>query len=204
MRSLLCLLVLTVPVFAEEPVQPQRIPPMVEEMMKHQHDVMRRMLQAAEAQERGQLPDAPIFRRERVDNLPLDLALDLAKAALNACRDLKYSVSVTVAGTTFDSRVVLRDDGATPRSVLMNDKKLSLVFESGERSSQALERLHRKFREMGTNGMSAADMRDLPGAVPIRVRGKLIGGLAVSGSPTAARDEACASAGIQGVGGLDG
>ena len=83
------------------------------------------------------------------------------------------------------------------------DKKVRIVLQSGKTSSKSLQEDDMHFRSMGTNGIAKKDMDELPGAVPILVKSRLIGAVAVAGARNALEDEACAQAAVQSVGGLD-
>jgi uncharacterized protein GlcG (DUF336 family) len=134
--------------------------------------------------------------------LSLDLSLDLARSALNACREKGHRVTSTVTDHQGREIVMLRDDGGADRPQLMNSKKVGLVVGSGLSSRQRLEQQEARMRGFGLT-MSDQDKLELPGAVPLRVGGKLIGVLAVSGAPNGRLDETCALAAVGAIGGLD-
>jgi uncharacterized protein GlcG (DUF336 family) len=54
----------------------------------------------------------------------------------------------------------------------------------------------KRFRSLGTKGIFPRDMEELPGAVPVKIKGTLLGAVAVAGAETAAQDEKCAEAAV--------
>ncbi len=97
---------------------------------------------------------------------------------------------------------MLRDDGAFERARLRNVKKLRLVTESGLSSRQRLEQQEAGMRGFGVH-IKEGEKLELTGAVPLRVSGKLIGALAVTGAYNGNLDETCALKAVSAVGGLD-
>ncbi|HEX6610240.1 MAG TPA: heme-binding protein [Hyphomicrobiaceae bacterium] len=165
-------------------------------------ELLRELQRQAEF-EMEQLRKAAQGRQADAEALSLDLAVDLARAAIKDCREIGHKVSVAVSDSRGIQKVLLRDDSAAMRGFYLLEKKLRIVVLSGKTSSASLEEDDRRFRALGTNGMNKKDMDELPGGVPIRVKGKLIGAVAVAGAPNAREDEKCAQAAVQSVGGLD-
>ena len=125
------------------------------------------------------------------------LALDMAQAALTACRDRGFQVAVAVVDRFGVTQVVLRD---------------ALAGAHTPETAQAKARTAVSFRT-STEAMSAATqagqlnsaIRHLPGyiflggGVPVEAAGAIVGGIGISGAPGGAEDDACARAGIAAI-----
>jgi uncharacterized protein GlcG (DUF336 family) len=130
-------------------------------------------------------------------SLSPDLALDLARAALSACRERGFQVGVAVVDRFGVTQVVLRDRFAGPHTVPTATGKAwtAVTFRTatGELAG------------MTQPGMPQAGLRALPGVVAlggglmVEAGGSIVGGVGVSGAPGGDADEACAKAGIEAV-----
>ena len=126
-----------------------------------------------------------------------DLALDLARAALSACRERGFQVGVAVVDRFGVTQVVLRDRFAGPHTVPTATGKAwtAVTFRTatGELAG------------MTQPGMPQSGIRTLPGVVAagggltVEAGGSIVGGVGVSGAPGGDADEACAKAGIEAV-----
>ncbi|WP_420643907.1 GlcG/HbpS family heme-binding protein [Candidatus Leptofilum sp.] len=128
-------------------------------------------------------------------NLPLNLALAGATAAMEACAADGYLVSVAVVDASGVSQVQLRADGAGPHTLGSSDGK-AYTAASLRRATLGLANF------VGTRpdleGLRDMDDRILilGGGLPIEVDGVVVGGIGVGGAPGGDLDEACAQAGI--------
>jgi uncharacterized protein GlcG (DUF336 family) len=126
-----------------------------------------------------------------------ELALDLARATLAACRERGFQVAVAVVDRSGVTQVVLRDRFAGPHTVPTATAKAwtAVTFRTNTGELAA----------MTQPGMPQAGIRALPGVVAIaggmgvEAGGSLVGGVGVSGAPGGDADEACARAGIEAV-----
>jgi uncharacterized protein GlcG (DUF336 family) len=159
------------------------------------------ILRELEHQAREEMQQRRRAAEEMSKALSLELALDLARAALAECRSKGQNVSVAVADASYHQRVLLRDDRATLRSFALLEKKLRLTIGRGKASSQVLTEDDKRLRSIGTNGMSPRAMEELAGAVPVKIKGALLGAVAVAGAETAAQDEKCAEAAVVSIAG---
>jgi len=130
-------------------------------------------------------------------SLSLELALDLAKAALENCRAGGYQVAVAVLDRGGVTQVMLKDRFAGPHtpktaagkawtalSFRTNTTDLSAATKAGEEQS----------------GMRHIDgALALGGGIMIRSKGELVGAIGVSGAPGGTLDDDCALAGIEAV-----
>lgn len=128
-----------------------------------------------------------------------DAALEVASAALAACRADGQKVSVTVVDPSGRPKASMRDDGASPHSFEHSFRKAytALTYrmtsgEVGKRTESA------KGANIGPQLLP--NMTTSPGGVPIRMGNAVIGAVGVSGTPGAAgggeHDAKCAEAGI--------
>ena len=124
-----------------------------------------------------------------------DLATDLARAALGACRKSGYQVSVVVVDRSGDPVVLLRDDLASRHTIEIATRKAGAVILSGT-DSGALARTRAAIAPQLNEMQGVILMR---GGLPIRAAGALVGAIGVAGAPGGHKDEACARAGLEAV-----
>jgi uncharacterized protein GlcG (DUF336 family) len=131
-------------------------------------------------------------------SLSPDVALELARAALAACRDRGFQVAVAVVDRFGVTQIVLRDRFAGAHTVPTATGKawtaVSFRTNTGELAN------------LTQPGLPQAGVRALPGVVAIaggmmvEAGGSIVGGIGVSGAPGGGdADEACAKAGIEAV-----
>ena len=140
-----------------------------------------------------QAPPAPPAR-----GVPLELALEAAKVAVDTCKGLDQKVGVSVLDSAGEIRLVLAADGAANRGVQNSalKAKAALAFEIP--SGQVADRAK-------TDAAIASRLAANPtwlaraGAVPVRVGDTLIGAIGVGGARGSEKDEACAVAGLDKV-----
>jgi uncharacterized protein GlcG (DUF336 family) len=130
-------------------------------------------------------------------SLSPEVALDLARAALAACRERGYQVAVAVVDRFGVTQILLRDRFAGAHTVPTATAKAWTAVSF--RTSTA------ELSAMTQPGMPQAAVRLLPGVValggglPIEAGGSIAGGVGISGAPGGEADEACARAGIEAV-----
>jgi uncharacterized protein GlcG (DUF336 family) len=130
-------------------------------------------------------------------SLSPDVALDLARATLAACRQRGFQIAVAVVDRFGVTQVMLRDRFAGPHTPATASGKAwtAVTFRANTTELEAISR----------PGMMQAGIRALPGVVIIgggvmvEAGGGLIGAVGVSGSPGGDNDEACAKAGIAAI-----
>lgn len=126
-----------------------------------------------------------------------EVALEIAKAAIDSCRANGYQVAVSVVDRMGVPQVMLRDRFAgahTPESsqrkastsVSFRSDTLTLAEFTGPDSA------HSGAREID-------DILMLGGGIPVMASGSIVAGIGVAGAPTSADDHACAQAGIDAV-----
>ena len=121
-------------------------------------------------------------------------ALEMASAALAACRKGGYKVSITVLNRAGRTAVVLHDDGANPHTLENSLRKAytSLTFRvpSGEFGK-------RMTSTPPPHGAMVLDkVTSAEGALPILSNKDVIGSIGISGAPGGHLDAACAQVGI--------
>jgi len=127
--------------------------------------------------------------------MTLELAVDIAQGAIDACRKDGYQISVVVVDRSGRTQVVMRDVFANQFLTQLAQAKANAVVLSNT-SSSAL----RKNRADIVNELNLLDdLLVLDGGLPVMVAGSMIGAVGVSGAPGGDLDEACAQRGIDGV-----
>jgi uncharacterized protein GlcG (DUF336 family) len=135
----------------------------------------------------------------REATLPVSLALKAASAALEKCKQDGHRVSVAVVDRAGVLKVLLRGDGAGPHTTDSSSKKAY--------TAASLRRPTSELAELITKVPSLQALRDmneriiiLGGGLPIDLGGDVVGGIGVGGAPGAHLDDACAQAGLDGIG----
>ena len=127
--------------------------------------------------------------------LGLDMARDIASAAVEACRKDGYQVAVVVTDRSGDPIVIMRDVFVSKYMVEIAHSKTNAVVMSNSPSGELRTNMARIRDEL--NELDGVLLMD--GGLPIRVGGSLIGAVGVSGAPGGDKDAACAAAGIAAV-----
>lgn len=127
-------------------------------------------------------------------SLTPELALEVARAALDECRRRDWQVAVAVVDRFGQPQVMLRDRFAGPHTPSTATGKAWTAV-SFRTNTTALVPLT-------APGQPQAGVRDLPnvvvigGGVLIESKGSIVGAVGVSGAPGGDNDEVCANAGI--------
>ena len=126
-----------------------------------------------------------------------DLAIELAQATLEACREKDFQVAVAVVDRFGIVQVILRDRlaGAHTPETARRKAWTAVSFRSdtlslGEATKAGNEASGIRFV---TNVLMAG------GGTPVMAAGSLVGGVGVSGAPTGESDDECANEGIEQV-----
>jgi uncharacterized protein GlcG (DUF336 family) len=130
-----------------------------------------------------------------VNQMSMELAGDIARAALLACREQGWQVTAVVVDRTGVPQAMLRDVHASRFTLQIAEEKANAVILSGVPSST-----FRANREDIRQEMNHVDgILVLEGGVPIWAAGSLVGAVGVSGAPGGDKDEACAVKGVEAV-----
>jgi uncharacterized protein GlcG (DUF336 family) len=130
-------------------------------------------------------------------SLSVDLALELARAALADCRARGYQVAVAVVDRSGVTQVVLRDRFAGPHTPDMATAKAYTAASFRTNTTELAEATQ--------PGRPASGIRHRPGiaavggGMMIEAGGSLLGAIGVSGAPGGPEDDACAAAGIAAI-----
>lgn len=152
----------------------------------------------------------PIVRAEAAE-LPLDLAVDAAQAAIAACKANGYAITVTILDADLATRLVLRSDGARDGSVQIGYRKAYTVIKTGMTSGDFGKTILAS--PASPASPAAAANNDAPkgppgpvngdpnlitwaGGLPIMAGGAVVGAISASGAPGGDKDEACVKAGL--------
>ena len=134
-----------------------------------------------------------ILNTQRI--LPLGIAQQLATATQIYCKDKGYSVTVSVLNRDGVDILLARGDGTTGATVEVAREKAYAAAGFQSPTSAMEERA-----KTSNPGIIAIDrFAVLPGGLPIRAGGELIGGIGVSGAPSGKIDEQCANAGLAAI-----
>jgi len=130
-----------------------------------------------------------------VKQMSMELAAELVRAAVTACRIRGWQVSAVVVDRAGIPQAMLRDTLASRFTIQIAQDKANAVILSGVKSSD-----FRRNRQDIREEMDQVDgILVLDGAVPIRAAGSMVGALGVSGAPGGDKDESCAAAAVEGV-----
>ncbi|QSP93891.1 heme-binding protein [Marinobacter salinisoli] len=140
----------------------------------------------------AQESDQPLLVEIR--RMSMDVALAIAKTAIDHCREQGVQVAVTVVDRGGHPQVVLRD-------VLAMDLALDVSFRKAYTAmtfTSATSALEDRFT--GPFSVGKLDKVLLSaGGMPVQASGETIGGVGVSGAPSGQIDESCAQAGVAAV-----
>jgi uncharacterized protein GlcG (DUF336 family) len=123
-----------------------------------------------------------------IKNIGLDLAIDLAQAAVAECRKRGYQVSAVVVDRNGLLRVALRDDLAPRFTLQISEEKANLAVMAGTSSADFRNRRDDIRAEM--NHLDGIIVME--GALEIIAGGARLGAIGVSGAPGGDIDQACA------------
>ena len=127
--------------------------------------------------------------------MSLDIATDIARAAIAACRADGYQVSVVLVDRSGRTQVVLRDVFSNQYFTELAAGKARAVVLANTGSGEL-----RSNRADMVNELNLLDgIFVLQGGLPVQVAGSTIGAVGVSGAPGGDKDEACARKGIDAV-----
>lgn len=127
--------------------------------------------------------------------MSMELAADIARESVVACRALGYQVSAVVVDRSGVVQIVMRDALATRFNTEIARKKANSVVLSGISSGE-----FRKNRADILNEMNQLeDVLVLRGGLPVRAAGALLGAIGVSGAHGGELDEKCAQTALDKV-----
>jgi len=137
-------------------------------------------------------------------SISVSAAMELATAALEACRKHGSQVTITVLDHAGRTKVVLRDDGSNPHSVEHSFRKAYTALTYRMPSGQYGKRATGNF-PASHGPLHLAHITTAAGGLPITAGNTVVGAIGISGTPGSGgagaggggtADEACAQAGI--------
>lgn len=136
--------------------------------------------------------------------LPVNLALEAATEAVNACQKQGYGVTATVLTKEGLTQVVIRGDGAPPHTIENSFNKAYTIVTLGplqkaDTTSAVVKAMIPTPNPIGNWPLAPSPLPGVTfssGAVAIKVGDEFIGGLGVSGAINGTIDEGCAQAGL--------
>jgi uncharacterized protein GlcG (DUF336 family) len=130
-----------------------------------------------------------------VRRMTMELAVDIARAAVKSCRDAGYQASAVVVDRVGIVQVLMRDTLANRFTLRAAEDKANAVILSGVDSSTF--RANRQDIRPEINEIDGVLMME--GGVAIVAAGSIVGAVGVSGAPGGDKDELCARAGVESV-----
>jgi uncharacterized protein GlcG (DUF336 family) len=130
-----------------------------------------------------------------VRRMSLELARDIAFAAIKACRETGYQVSAVVVDREGNDQIAMRDTLAPHFTLQIAREKANAVILSGVSSGDFRD--SREDIRMEMNHVDGVIV--LEGGLPITAAGSTIGAVGVSGAPGGDLDAECAAMGIAAV-----
>lgn len=128
-------------------------------------------------------------------HMTTELAADIAKAAMLACREKGYQATAVVVDRGANTQVVMRDNLASRFTIQIAREKANAVIMSGV--SSTVFRTNRADIREEMNHVNGIIM--LEGGLAIQAAGATIGAVGVSGAPGGDIDAQCAQAGLDAV-----
>jgi uncharacterized protein GlcG (DUF336 family) len=130
-----------------------------------------------------------------VRRMTMELADEVARGAVLACREQGWQVAAVVVDRTGVPQAVLRDVHASRFTIQIAQDKANAAILSGVPSAE-----FRRNREDIRQEMNhVRGILVLEGGLPIRAAGALVGAVGVSGAPGGDKDEACAATALEAV-----
>jgi uncharacterized protein GlcG (DUF336 family) len=129
-------------------------------------------------------------------NVPLNIALEIARGAVEACAKDSYSVSAAVVDRGGVLRALIRSDNAGIHTPDAARRKAYTAVASRTATSTMVKNIH---NPSAAQLVSIDDFLILGGGVPIKVGNETIGAIGVGGAPSGDLDEGCAIAALKQV-----
>ncbi|MDZ7805434.1 heme-binding protein [Thiohalophilus sp.] len=130
-----------------------------------------------------------------VKRITMDLAAEIAGAAVKDCREKGYQVSAVVVDRNGNTQMAMRDTLASRFTLQIAEEKANLVIMSGIPSGQF--RGSRQDIRQELNHIDGIVVMD--GGLPVQAAGTNIAAIGVSGAPGGDIDAECAARGIAAV-----
>ena len=129
-------------------------------------------------------------------DLPYDVALAIAKGAVEACAAKGYPESAVVVDRDGETIVSIRGDNAAPHTVENARRKAYTAMSFRTPTSEYAKRFADN-NPVVRQQVTLPNVIAIPGGLPIKVGDEVVGGIGASGSPGV--DEPCVQAGLDKV-----
>ena len=126
-----------------------------------------------------------------------DVALEMAQAALDSCREKNFQVTVAVVDRMGVPQVVLRDRFAGAHTPESATRKAATAVSFRSDTLTLADNTSSDSAHSGARFIDGILM--LGGGVPVTAAGSVVAGIGVAGAPSSSDDHACAQAGIAAV-----
>jgi len=126
-----------------------------------------------------------------IKRLSLDTASRIALAAIAQCRREGVQIAVSVIDRGGHVQAMLRDSLAMDITVPISKQKAHTAMAFNSPTSQLEGRFKGAYQVPKLDGLLVS-----AGGIPINIGGTILGGIGVSGAPSGATDEKCATAGL--------
>lgn len=124
------------------------------------------------------------------------LAVEAAQSALADCMSKTYKVAALAVDSAGVPVAMMSQDGAAARTQDIAKSKIATVMKYKVASGVIVERAKTDTALADALKADPAIGQARQGAVPIMVKGEMIGAMAVSGTPGGDKDEACVMTGL--------
>ena len=129
-------------------------------------------------------------------DLPYDVALAIAKGAVEACTAKGYPESAVVVDRDGETIVAIRGDNAAPRT-MENARRKAYTAMSFRTSTTEYAKRFADNNPVVRQQVTLPNVIAIPGGLPIKIGDEVIGGIGASGSPGV--DEPCVQTGLDKV-----
>ncbi len=131
--------------------------------------------------------------------LSMQIADEIAHAAVNACRKMGYHTTITVLDASGALKAFLRDDMTGPHTISLSRDKAYTAITLSNRFATSGTFATARNSTLGSPMTNIQGVVGVAGGVPIKYRGEVIGGVGSSGAVGGDKDELCSQAGIDAV-----
>ncbi|HEY5807164.1 MAG TPA: heme-binding protein [Povalibacter sp.] len=126
----------------------------------------------------------------------LDLAVEAARVALDACTAKGFNTGISVIDSAGVLKVLLAADGTSPRGVQSSTNKAVTALTFKAPTSELGERV-KTDTALADKVSANPNFNTRAGGVLLKAGGEVIGAIGVGGARGSENDEACALAGIE-------
>jgi uncharacterized protein GlcG (DUF336 family) len=133
--------------------------------------------------------------------LSLDMAEQIARAGIMACRKMGFHTTMVVIDSGGTMKAFLRDDFTGPHTVTLAQDKAFTALTLASRFATSGAFATARNSTLGSPMSNIRGVTGVAGGVPIKYHDEVIGAVASSGAVGGDKDELCSQAGIDAVAG---